>query len=60
MTYLILAGVERFGIEFIRINERFALGLSEAQLIALGLIAVGLIGRWKLRTIHTPSKSATV
>jgi len=40
--YLTLAGLERFTIEFIRINPRLLFGLSEAQLIAAGLIAVGV------------------
>ena len=44
MLYLIFAGLERFFIEFIRVNPRFALGLSEAQLIALALVCVGVIG----------------
>jgi len=44
MFYLILAGIERFTIEFIRINPRIAFGLSEAQLISLGLIAIGSAG----------------
>lgn len=44
MLYLIFAGSERFAIEFFRLNPRLAFGLSEAQLIALILIAVGLYG----------------
>jgi phosphatidylglycerol:prolipoprotein diacylglycerol transferase len=44
MLYLILAGLERFLIEFIRINPRSALGLSEAQFIAMALVLLGLLG----------------
>ena len=44
MMYLVLAGIERFSIEFLRLNPRIAFGLSEAQLFALGLMVVGLIG----------------
>jgi phosphatidylglycerol:prolipoprotein diacylglycerol transferase len=44
MWYLILAGIERFSVEFIRINPPFLLGLSEAQFIALILIALGIYG----------------
>jgi len=44
MFYLILAGIERFGIEFLRINPRVLFGLSEAQLIAIGLILIGAFG----------------
>jgi phosphatidylglycerol---prolipoprotein diacylglyceryl transferase len=40
--YLILAGVERFVVEFLRINPRVLWGFSEAQLISLVSIAVGV------------------
>lgn len=43
-AYLVLAGLERFAIEFIRLNPRVAFGLSEAQLIAIGLMVVGALG----------------
>jgi len=43
--YLVLAGLGRFLVEFLRLNPRVALGLSEAQWIALGLMAVGA-GSW--------------
>jgi phosphatidylglycerol---prolipoprotein diacylglyceryl transferase len=41
--YLVFAGVVRFAIEFIRINERVVLGLTVAHLASLGMIAVGLV-----------------
>lgn len=44
MLYLVLAGLERFLIEFLRVNPRVALGLSEAQLITAGLVLIGLYG----------------
>jgi phosphatidylglycerol:prolipoprotein diacylglycerol transferase len=47
MIYLVLAGIERFAVEFLRPNPRIILGFSEAQLIALILIAVGCFGWWK-------------
>lgn len=40
--YLIITSVLRFLIEFIRVNERVALGLTVAQLACLGLAIVGL------------------
>lgn len=40
--YLVFAGVERFAIEFLRINPRLAFGLSEAQLISIPMILLGL------------------
>ncbi len=39
--YLILAGAARFLVEFIRVNPRIFAGLSEAQLIGLGMIILG-------------------
>ncbi|MCK6556833.1 prolipoprotein diacylglyceryl transferase [Candidatus Binatia bacterium] len=53
--YLVLASGARFAIEFVRINPRLLFGLSEAQLIALGLMA---IGAWRLlaaRTVPAPA-----
>ncbi len=52
MWYLIAAGGERFSIEFLRLNPRLLFGLSEAQLIAIVLVALGIIG---LR-VFTPEK----
>jgi phosphatidylglycerol:prolipoprotein diacylglycerol transferase len=51
--YLMLAGIERFVIEFLRPNPRIVLNLSEAQLIAIVLIALGLFGWWKFTTTST-------
>jgi phosphatidylglycerol:prolipoprotein diacylglycerol transferase len=42
--YLVLAGVERLLIEFIRRNDEVAAGLTLAQLVSLGMIAAG--GAW--------------
>ncbi len=44
MIYLILAGAERLLVEFIRLNPRLLFGLSEAQLISLPIIAIGIGG----------------
>ncbi len=44
VIYLILAGIARFLVEFIRLNPRIAFGLSEAQLISAFLVLVGIIG----------------
>ena len=43
--YLILGGAARFVIEGVRINPVVVAGLSQAQLISIGLIA---IGAWRL------------
>jgi phosphatidylglycerol:prolipoprotein diacylglycerol transferase len=39
--YLIIAGIERFLVEFIRRNENVVVGLTQPQLIALALVALG-------------------
>jgi phosphatidylglycerol:prolipoprotein diacylglycerol transferase len=44
MFYLVGAGLSRFAVEFIRLNPRIMLGLSEAQVISMALIAVGIFG----------------
>ncbi|MFA6468013.1 MAG: prolipoprotein diacylglyceryl transferase [Bacteroidota bacterium] len=43
-AYLVLAGIERFSVEFFRLNPRLLFGLSEAQIIAVILVAIGAIG----------------
>jgi phosphatidylglycerol:prolipoprotein diacylglycerol transferase len=42
--FLVLAGIERFVVEFWRFNPEIALGFTAAQWISLGLAAVGLVG----------------
>ncbi len=46
--YLIMAGSARFLVEFIRINPRILAGLSEAQLISVIIIIIGVIGLFLL------------
>ncbi len=40
--YLVLSGVARFLVEFIRINPKIYLGMSNAQLASIGSVAAGL------------------
>ncbi len=40
--YLVMSSLFRFSIEFLRLNPRFILGLSEAQLISIPLFALGV------------------
>ena len=40
-VYLVLSGLARFLVEFLRINPRVLWGLSEAQLISLAVVLVG-------------------
>ena len=44
--YLVLAGCERFLVEFVRRNEPVLAGLTEAQLLSLVMIAAGGIWLW--------------
>jgi phosphatidylglycerol:prolipoprotein diacylglycerol transferase len=39
--YLVIAGIERFLVEFVRRNDDVVAGLTQAQLIALVLLAIG-------------------
>jgi phosphatidylglycerol:prolipoprotein diacylglycerol transferase len=48
--YLILAGVERFLVEFIRLNDRYLLDLSMSQWISIGMILLGSGMIYKLRS----------
>jgi phosphatidylglycerol:prolipoprotein diacylglycerol transferase len=50
MIYLLLASIFRFSIEFMRLNPRLVFGLSEAQLIAIGLMMFAICGIIYLRT----------
>ena len=58
--YLIVAGFERFMVEFVRRNADVALGLTQAQLLSLAMIAAGGIwiavvaGRGQLRSPAPP------
>ncbi len=56
--YLILTGVARFLVEFIRINPRSFFGMTNAQTAALGSIILGVILIWYLRCASkgTPSR----
>ena len=58
MMYLVLAGSARFLIEFIRLNPRILFNLSEAQLISLVVILIGIIGFRRL-TLHQEQLVAT-
>lgn len=42
--WFILAGLERFLVEFLRTNEPVAFGLTEAQLLSVGMVVVGAVG----------------
>jgi phosphatidylglycerol:prolipoprotein diacylglycerol transferase len=56
-SYLVLSGLSRLLVEFLRINDQVLLGLTEAQLFAIASMIVGavLILRDKHPTQPTPS-----
>jgi phosphatidylglycerol---prolipoprotein diacylglyceryl transferase len=55
--YLLLAGAERFLVEFIRRNDDVALGLTQAQLISLAMMLAG--GLWLLLAARRTPRPAT-
>jgi len=56
--YLVLAGTERFLVEFIRRNDDVAIGLTQAQLISVAMMIVG--GVWLLVAFRRAPRPATV
>jgi phosphatidylglycerol:prolipoprotein diacylglycerol transferase len=50
--YLVLAGVERLLVEFIRRNDEVALGLTLPQLFSIGLIIFGIVLAARVRRAH--------
>jgi phosphatidylglycerol:prolipoprotein diacylglycerol transferase len=56
--YLVLAGAERLLIEFIRRNDDFVLGLTEAQLISAAMVLGGLYWLARLRSGEAPLRPA--
>lgn len=49
-NYLILTGVARFLVEFIRINPRSFFGLTNAQAASLVSILIGAVLLWRIKT----------
>jgi phosphatidylglycerol:prolipoprotein diacylglycerol transferase len=48
-AYLVLTGIARFLVEFIRINPRSFFGMTNAQAASLASIAAGITIWWRLR-----------
>ena len=46
--YLVLAGLERLLVEFVRRNEAIAAGLTEAQLLSLVMMLAGGLWLWRV------------
>jgi phosphatidylglycerol---prolipoprotein diacylglyceryl transferase len=58
--YLVLSGVARFLVEFIRINPRIYWGMSNAQVASLGSIAAGILLIVWARRYSTTANAAEV
>jgi phosphatidylglycerol---prolipoprotein diacylglyceryl transferase len=50
--YLVLAGVERFLVEFVRRNDDVAVGLTLAQLFSVAMVAGGVALAARARRVH--------
>lgn len=57
-AYLVLTGVERFLVEFIRINPRSFFGMTNAQTAGLASVIAGFVLWWKLRSQQPAPVSA--
>jgi phosphatidylglycerol:prolipoprotein diacylglycerol transferase len=58
-SYLILTGIARFLIEFIRINPRSFFGLSNAQAASIVSIVAGILLLWRSKSANHQHKEAT-
>jgi phosphatidylglycerol:prolipoprotein diacylglycerol transferase len=59
--YLMLTGMARFLIEFIRINPRSFFGLSNAQAASLVSILLGALLLWRVKSqFHSPEKEPRI
>jgi prolipoprotein diacylglyceryltransferase len=58
--WFVLAGLERFAVEFLRRNNPVVLGLTQAQLLSLAMIAVGAVGLAFLWSNKDASRPADV
>jgi phosphatidylglycerol:prolipoprotein diacylglycerol transferase len=60
--YLLLTGIARFLVEFIRRNPKILFGLSNAQLASAGSVVAGVALMWiaAARNKHAPEDPAEV
>ena len=57
--WLVLSGLERLLVEFVRRNEPVAAGLTLAQLVSLAMVAAGAAWLVRARQVGQASRSAT-
>ena len=58
--YMVFAGLERFFIEKIRVNIEYHIGsldITQAEIISVVMILVGLLGVWYFRKVGNPKTS---
>jgi phosphatidylglycerol:prolipoprotein diacylglycerol transferase len=58
--YLVLAGAERFLVEFLRRNDRVLAGLTVPQFIALAMVLAGAVWLLRMRSaggVPAPARS---
>jgi phosphatidylglycerol---prolipoprotein diacylglyceryl transferase len=53
--YLILAGAERFLVEFVRRNDDVFIGLTQPQLLSVAMMVGGGIFLWRLGGVRSPA-----
>ena len=58
--YLVLSGISRFLVEFIRRNPKIVFGLSNAQLASAGSVLVGIVLIWWAATHRIPEPERSV
>ena len=59
LLWLVLAGLERFAVEFLRANDdRFFGVLTLAQMISLGIVAFGLVGLVRMKGSESAAEAA--
>jgi len=57
-AYLVLAGAERFLVEFIRRNDEILVGLTQPQLFAIAMLAAGVtVIAWPARAVRATGVS---
>jgi len=57
MNYLFLAGFARFMVEFIRVNPKYLLDLSGAQIISIGMMILATAFHYYSRVYCKDAKS---
>ena len=49
LNYLLFAGIIRFCIEFLRLNPKYILNLSSAQLVSFFMVSISIILLYRMK-----------